>query len=805
MVSSIISPESISRTKKEKFLKQYSEDAFRDEIIRPLLLRMGYSDGRDLCGPTEYGKDAVFCEKNKLGQVEYTAIQTKKGNLNLAAKASQNLISAISQLRTALEITIPIVKQKTKVLPSKVVLCASGKINDAARRHIADEIDDTRIHFLDSDEIIPLIDEHYPEFWLGIEVELLPYIDALKVLVEGDDFSEDDNPLSNPFLTRSASDSNYVDLNFYKTNIKKKRSRGQFYKYHEFEELVVDDLLNNRLSPCLLLGDAGFGKTTTLYRLAYSSVKKSITSSDEYVIPVVIKATEYITSEYDSLIGFADHVTKKLSNSKNTVFSMKDVEEGRVVLLVDALDEVASDGRRAELVAELKSFHGEYPNACIIATSRPHQNILAMKDLEGFTRINIHPISLKQAGKIVKSIQKKKGFPQDQSKELLRRIDQVHGIELSPLLITVFAATTDLSRQDIPANITELFKKFTELMLGRWDEQKGLSQQYHAPLKEFLLTRIATALHVDKRTNLSLDELRSLIEAELAERGHVGNNEVITEEIIYRSGLFRIYDDEIEFRHHLLQEFFAGRGISGPEFIKEVINEDWWKNPIVFYFGDNPEDINQLLEVATFYESSNAFSLMQAAITIGIALQACYLSPVGEKLDVWKWVVKALTESECGILEKLSEEDGVTPISDFVAYYLMGRDAVALHNINDHVEHLLSWTDSPSHKAHNKVDSYAFWLVAALIETGRIDEALKILKTNVVTTDMYQLACYLGGYLVKEVRITQDDQKRHASSICKLVDGQIAHLKQKLYDEFGSQLLEVRDQQVAALEDGAVG
>src|SRR2546423_1531959 len=50
----------VSRFKKERYLKQLSEDEFRDRVVRPLLLLRGMKDGRDLCGPDEAGKDSIF-------------------------------------------------------------------------------------------------------------------------------------------------------------------------------------------------------------------------------------------------------------------------------------------------------------------------------------------------------------------------------------------------------------------------------------------------------------------------------------------------------------------------------------------------------------------------------------------------------------------------------------------------------------------------------------------------------------------------------------------------------------------------
>jgi predicted NACHT family NTPase len=164
-------------------------------------------------------------------------------------------------------------------------------------------------------------------------------------------------------------------------------------------------------------------------------------------------------------------------------------------------------------------------------------------------------MSWKQAEKIVTTITENKRISRVQSQELLRRLEKIHGIELNPLLVTVFAATTDFSKQDIPANITELFKKFTELMLGRWDEEKGLKYQYQAPLKDFVLTKIAFHVHRHRKTSILRSEAEEIARVELQTRGHEAAVEQMLSEIFDRSGLFRISGSEIEFRHHLLQEF----------------------------------------------------------------------------------------------------------------------------------------------------------------------------------------------------------------------------------------------------------
>src|SRR5438876_1237618 len=127
----------ISRFKKERFLRKLTEAEFRDRVVRPLFLRRGMTDGRDLCGPDEAGKDSIFVTENKLGLLDIYALQTKRGHLNLARKASASIVEATTQLRTALDTEIKLLRPaKRSAVPNRAILCVSGKINANARDYI---------------------------------------------------------------------------------------------------------------------------------------------------------------------------------------------------------------------------------------------------------------------------------------------------------------------------------------------------------------------------------------------------------------------------------------------------------------------------------------------------------------------------------------------------------------------------------------------------------------------------------------------------------------------------------------------
>lgn len=791
--------ENISRFKKDRFLKSLSEDEFRDRVVRPLLLRSGYGDGRDLCGPNEHGKDAIFTSKDPLGILVVTALQTKKGNLNLSGTSNKNLLDAVTQINTALETSIVLLETRRNVTPNNVMLIASGRINDAARQHIIDKISSPNILFLDSDELVPRIDENYPELWLGIEADLLPYFQAIQRSILGDHSSHETDG-HDGILVSAADDISFVALTLYRTVSKRRTVRGRVEEVPHFEEIPFSSAVNYKSKRILILGDGGSGKSTGLKRVALELARRALEDDSSYRIPIVLKAVDIARVKPSSLIEFADATARALSSTAKTCFSDKDLASGSVIFMIDGLDEVGDDVDKVFVLDALDDLQKTSPKCQIILTSRPYRFISDLNQLKRYDEFRVSPISWKQAEKIVKRVTESRQIPQEQARGFLRSLEKIHGFELNPLLVTVFAATVDLTKKDIPANITELFKKFTELMLGRWDERKGLKQQYQAPLKDFVLKRLAFRMHVDRKTSIPKMEAIELIKTELIQRGHEEDVPKLLDEIFSRSGIFRVIGDNVEFQHHLLQEFFAGRGISDQEMIQNFIQDDWWRRPLVFYFGEEATNITLLLGSTKVAQGFQPKLMVEAATTIGLALQACYLSPVDEKLAVWKWVVTAFDVCQNSAI-KLSDASGKYPMTSFFHYYLYTRDSVSLSHLKSHIVELGEWIESDIGVNTVSQQSRLFWLIIGLIESGELDSAKEILSTFTPEDTRFLAAIHLGCHLAKEVRPLPPHERNVAAEICKSLAPQVApHLKQIL-DEMGSLLLEMRNGEVKLIDD----
>ena len=408
-------------------------------------------------------------------------------------------------------------------------------------------------------------------------------------------------------------------------------------------------------------------------------------------------------------------------------------------------------------------------------------------------------MTYREGQRILERLHKPESLPLAKAGEILRQLQEVHGLELSPLIVTVFAASCELSRSDIPANITELFKKFTEQMLGRWDEGKGLASQYQAPLKDFVLTRVAYHLHHRRETSTSLANLRGIIAQELGSRGHKANTARLTDEIVNRSGLFRITGEQVEFRHLMLQEFFAGRGLPEATDLTSIVTDEWWRRALVFYFGDRPNEGAALRKICDALNDVERKQGLVAATTLGLAIQASYLVETTIKLPLAFWIFKKMakvaTQFDAEVI-KASER----PLDRFVDLVISAREGVAFSFLGENLEVLrreLFDTDTPS---LDVADMRKFWLIIGLIESGQLEAALEDLKEFKPKDRRLYLGLHLGAFLMQRRRITTPTERAVAKKISDSVEEKIADLRQQLFKEFQSELLELHQGRIKALQ-----
>ncbi len=192
--------------------------------------------------------------------------------------------------------------------------------------------------------------------------------------------------------------------------------------------------------------------------------------------------------------------------------------------------------------------------------------------------------------------------------------------------------------------------------------------------------------------------------------------------------------------------------------------------------------------------------LYQAAISIGLALQACYLTKLEDKANILRWVLTSLAETKLEMTSESAAKEGQDPsMMDMLFYYMSARDAVAGKAIQTLAEQIIR--ELPQDGTDTTAEVQKFWCIVGLIEAGDTERAGEYIK-HFNPSDMRLLLClHLGCYYVWKLRVASPEQKKIAEKICERLSTRVEHLHKQLLKELKSILLEIRSGEIKAIDE----
>ncbi len=729
---------SISTDRKSTLLRGLSSTDFSEHFVVPLFKNLGYAFEPPI-------DDVLIAKKrNAFDQDEVHAILVCSLALTMADKSIVE--SSINRLLAA---TDQIVRRYKRASVACTIV-SSRSINEKAEEAFRCALH-LNVTFVGAHDLMHLIDQHAPELWLRENAGVHRYLNNLRRDLLGDTTVRARIPqdLQTPeSLSNATTNERYIELTAYRTRITPQKRLGKVALREDLERHEASHLFERHERLIVLSADAGFGKSTVLRRSALLLAEHALTSTPRARIPFLLRAVDLADSR--PLLEYVSRRYREMSQGE----SAETLDPKRIVIFIDALDEIRTSDTRSDILNQILSFNREYPESQVILSARDYASI---KDLPGYrelTEFKIQAIGLTEAAKIVKRSQRAKNNCEALVGDTLRRLQEMHGIELNPLLVSVFAATADDQRPDIPANITELFKKFTELMLGRWDEAKGFNQQYQAPLKDFVLCHVAHKMHSAGAKEWPLDEFSDEVSTFLERRGLQADIPQLLDEVLFRSGLMRVSGANVEFRHLLLQEFFAGRAIVDGDAVDRLLPDEWWRNALVFFFGENPGHEPSLRRSLLNFETRSSEELFNCALTLGLALQACYLVELPLRKLVFERVLNALTLGRDWFIS--GEGDARYPHLSHAAYYFSGREAVALSIASQFLDDVPATSDVGS-----------FWQIITLLETHNYDAALRRLEQFQSQVSELWFALDVAAFIHLELRPGLTDAEQATLNRCR--------------------------------------
>lgn len=633
------------QSQKLENLRKLNEAEFREDVLIPLLKKMGYEKVRERHGTQEYGKDITFYESSKLSNTYY-AVVAKAGKISGAASGNRNLSTINTQIDQAFMIPFEDVEDKKKHHIDRVIVWTTDSISNNAQKQILAQ-SSTRyrpVDFKDGQATIELLEKYYPAFFTIRDPIVSEYYNRAKgnyaVLEDLRTLgtSENSRPLSIIFVPPTFSE--ITEIKIEKNHLKYKKDKNKWYLNQI--EVISDNLI--------LTGDAGSGKTTVLRKLFLSVIKNNEKESKREPIPILVRIKKFDFS--------LENPIQKLIKDELERFNCQDLSDelashlttGSIAIFLDGLDELETKEKIDKAFHNIKHFSETYKKVKIIITSRHVFLLEEMLNMPNFRMFRINELEPTQMVKFVENWY-------GQGTELCRKLvdiiikkQSLKGLPATPLTLALIAILHESSPwKEAPANKTELFSKYIELALGRWDASKDISVQFEYSIKKFILQQISWDMHERNEVEINFDDFETLIDLLAEEYGLRLDIDVFCKEVIERSELlFKTHKNSYEFKHRSFQDYFVGLEINrqpnSTEIIASKFLEPWWY-PAIFFAGgltpDHEEYIQAILEKGPPPRPKSLFY----AKNLGELVQATFMITKKTKLKVVRLVLEQLIES----------------------------------------------------------------------------------------------------------------------------------------------------------------
>ena len=154
---------------KKEILNNLNEKEFRQDLIIPLLSKMGYLAPIEYHGTYERGKDIICFEYDRLNEQRFLSVVAKTGNLTGNASSNAGLMTVVSQVQQAFDNPYEDLYNMRQVFINEVWVMTTGKIVSGAQDSVINTLRknnlDKKIRIIGDDRLIQLIDKHFSTYW----------------------------------------------------------------------------------------------------------------------------------------------------------------------------------------------------------------------------------------------------------------------------------------------------------------------------------------------------------------------------------------------------------------------------------------------------------------------------------------------------------------------------------------------------------------------------------------------------------------------------------------------------------------
>jgi predicted NACHT family NTPase len=345
--------------------------------------------------------------------------------------------------------------------------------------------------------------------------------------------------------------------------------------------------------PILILGGPGAGKSTALRWLCRSAAQQQ-----DGPLPILLSlATVKAASAHSLIEACALRLQEAGYYPEQTDACLRALEEklthGTVRLFLDGLDEAGSDAEN--VLNTIDGFSEKFPRTSIVLSCR---DALGLKLWKKAFVVHLRAFTDTQIDAFIRNwfkVEAKAG----ELKTWLQHKPRMLEAARTPLIAALLCSLFEL-QADLPSTEVDLYERRYELLLGRWDQAKGLVSLSPNVRRSYLraLDTLAFFLHQNERRTATVEEVTSMIKRFSFPGIHCTPTELV-EDCVRRGVLERQHDGQFGLGHLTYQEYLAACWLqrrNDVAFIWTHLTEPWWRKVLEFYAAKT-EDLTSLLKI----------------------------------------------------------------------------------------------------------------------------------------------------------------------------------------------------------------
>ena len=344
----------------------------------------------------------------------------------------------------------------------------------------------------------------------------------------------------------------------------------------------------------MVLGGPGAGKSTFLRRMGLEALKGNKGAYKPGYIPVFVDLKVFNKGEIDIEKTIAEEfrICGFPSPGEST---QKLLQQGKLLVLLDGLDEVATD-RMNEAISQIQNFvdahkQNRYIASCRVAAYRHNFRLFTDVAMADFDDVQIKQF-------IDNWFRSEPDIAQD-CWEKLNSDEHTSAKELTqtPLLLTLVCLLYERSRK-FPTNRSTLYERALRVLLEEWAAEKGIPQDdlykgLDTKRKEMMLAEIAYDSFQQNRlfsTRREIaDQIEQLLKEILPDEKGVDGSKVLRGIEVQHSILVERADGIYSFSHLTLQEYLTAQHIDDQRQIEKLVTEHLtesrWKEVFILVAG----------------------------------------------------------------------------------------------------------------------------------------------------------------------------------------------------------------------------